>query len=99
MDEGELFWANLSSLAESFRDASPEGSTALVEVETYDGQTYVPLVVQRRPPWIVFEIGEPDDTSAREIVLLREQDLRRIHMRRERGDKRFGFTLGEVMPE
>jgi hypothetical protein len=100
--EGEAFWATVSSLSESFRASAPEGTSAVIEVETFDGQTFVPLVVQRYPPWVIFETGDPEDPEdldAREVLLVREEDVRRVRMRRTSGEKGFGFSVGQVIPE
>jgi hypothetical protein len=76
--EGEAFWMTVSGLAERFRNPTAEGVVGVVEVVTFDGQTFIPAVAQRIAPWVLFEVG-PDD--AREIVILREDDVRRVHMR------------------
>lgn len=98
MAEGEALWADINDTAARFRASAPEGMTVRISIETVD-ESYEPLVLQRQPPWVVFEIGEPDDQEAREIVYVREDDIRRVRLRRERGDKQIGFTLGPVVPE
>jgi hypothetical protein len=92
--------ATISTLAERFRSTGGEGTTAVIEVVTMDGHTFVPAIVQRRPPRIIFEIG-PDDPSAttREIVLIREDDIRRVQMRREPTGHGVGFRVDDVIPD
>jgi hypothetical protein len=97
--EGEAFWATVSTLAARFLAKSPDGMTGVVEIETADGRKIVPSVLQRYPPWIIFEVAEPDADSAKEILFVREQDVRGIQMRYERGKQRLGFTIGEVSPD
>jgi hypothetical protein len=100
--DGEAFWARISALADYVRASAPEGKTVVVTVETFDGHTFVPMVAQRSEPWVLIETGEPSDPEnldAREIVFIREDDIRRIYFRRVSGDKAFGFRVGRVLPE
>jgi hypothetical protein len=99
MAEGEAFWATIAATAARYREAAPEGTTIVVEIETFDGERFLPLGVQRYPPWIIFETGDPEDVATREVYFVLEQDIRRVRMRRERGDKTLGFTVGQVIPD
>jgi hypothetical protein len=98
MLEGERLWATISSTAERFREHTPEGSTAVIEIETADGLSYAPAVAQRHPPSVILELAPPDATMADEIVFVVEADIRRIRMRYERGRAKqpLGFTVRET---
>jgi hypothetical protein len=98
MDQAEQFWHDVSGLATKFRQDDPEGLVAVVEIHTFDGQTYRPSVLQRRPPWILFEVVVPDvGDAAHKLVFVRETDVRRVDIFREPASKRsVGFSVGEV---
>ena|SRR5215210_8013580 len=92
-------WGEVSRIAQTYIARTPGNATALIELEMFDGERFKPAVLQRRPPWVVIEIGQADDPTAvdREILVLREDDVRRVHMWRESGAKQpVGFRLGEI---
>jgi hypothetical protein len=97
----EDLWAYVSQLAGRFRDAAPEGMTAVIDVEMMDGHTIRPTVVQTHATgaWVVAELAPPGSTDGWEIVFVRQDDIRRVHLGYESSAKHpLGFRVGDIEP-
>lgn len=91
----DLFWKGIADRAQQFLDQTPEGMAAHVEIETGDGTIYRPgmLQDQRQGSWLMLHLQVGDD-RAYEIVLIREQNIRRIRFFREPSEKpSVGFSF------
>jgi hypothetical protein len=98
----EDVWAYVSQLAGRLRDAAPEGMTAVIDVEMMDGRTFQPTVVQTDKAgfWVVAELAPPGSTGGWEIVFLRQDDVRRVHLGYESSAKHpLGFRVGDIEPQ
>jgi hypothetical protein len=97
--QGEQFWAQVYSFSQQLEEKAAQGVAVVVEIETFDGEKFTPGTVQRYPPWLICQSGTAEDELAREIIYIREEDIRRVHIRQERSDKpSLGFALGNVKP-
>ena len=95
--EGNRLWHRVWSLAEQVRAKTPEGTVGVVDIETVDGRTFRPWVLQEQPPWVLIEVGPESPPTDRDIILLREDHITRIVISRESESKqRVGFSLGDV---
>jgi hypothetical protein len=96
MAEGEALWGTISGMAQRFRDDAPPGAVAAIDIERMDGENFSPTVIQRYPPWIIFEAVSITDPLARTVTFVREDDIRSVRMRYERGERQIGFSVGEI---
>jgi hypothetical protein len=93
----ELFWRYIGDMYRAVGKDSPDGMQAIAEVELKSGRKFTPGVVQRYPPFLVFEV--PGGSGKTEVLVVREDDLLSIHIYHGRQNLEkypTGFAEGEV---
>ena len=93
----ENFWRYIGDMYRAVNADSPEGMQAVAEVEMKSGRKFAPGVVQRYPPFLVFEV--PGAAGKTEVLVVLEDDLLSIRIYHDRPNVEkypTGFSEGEV---